>query len=110
MTKKGTSSAWIVGHVGLVDSINDEIAKRTKYGYRTEVAKKPGWILIWSNGSHRWHRFNRVKKGESLKLDANHILVTGITSKELDALTDQKGALDSLPLYGNSYEATRGLR
>ena len=32
----------------------DEIAKRTSYGLRNELAEEKGTILAWSNASKKW--------------------------------------------------------
>jgi len=85
----------------MLDQINSLIAQRTNYGMRTEVAKKKGYRLGWSNGSKGWYIYGiPTEKGEVLQLDANIIFVEATRKSILEVIDN----LDPLPLYRNSFE------
>jgi len=88
----------------LVDIINEQITKRTALGEREERANSPGWILSWSNVSASWSPTKKVNKGQTIRLDANEVIVPG-TRQELRDLC-MSGRLETLPLYENSFERT----
>lgn len=58
-----------------IEAVDKEIAKRTYYGIRTEVAKRPSVIISWSNGSASWDVYpGRIEPGTEVQLDANQVL------------------------------------
>ena len=60
----------------VVEHLNTLISQRTSYGRRTEIASKASHVLVWSNASSDWYvLFYTVKRGESVSLDANELLV-----------------------------------
>ena len=88
----------------LAERVNDLIRDRTYYGVREEVAERSGHKLIWSNGAGRWFVGHPgVKKGAEMELDANQVFVPGARARDLKYLAES-GMLESLPLYGGSYE------
>jgi hypothetical protein len=79
-----------------------EIAKRTRLGRRFETAEKTSVLLFWSNASNKWRvSYERIKKGETVNLDANIVMVEG-TKKDAYECVDR---LPPLPLYAQSFEA-----
>ena len=90
----------IVGYA--LSQLNQEIAKRTDYGNRTQKSRLVGSILYWSNAQRRWYRKEGRVKGY-VKLGANEVFVSGHTVKAIDTAIPH---LDELPLYKNSFEAT----
>ena len=89
--------------VPTVRDINKLIREKTSYGRKPVTAEKNGYVLSWSNGSAEWYPSQRVKKGETVNLDANQVLVYGINLTELKKIVDY-GQLEQLPLYGGSFE------
>lgn len=89
--------------IALVQTINNQIRQRTKYGTRQEVVERaPGYVLTWSNGSAAWYTSWARKRGETATLDANEVLVQGVKKADLEAILRW---LEPLPLYAYSYEA-----
>ncbi len=85
----------------LINTINNEIFKRTSYGHREEIASGRGYILSWSNASRKWNiGYYMIKTNEIINLDANQIFVR---AKKQDIIT-VLDKLDELPLYKNSFE------
>lgn len=96
-----------------IKASNQEIAKRTYYGRRSEeLPKHPNFtILGWSNGSQKWNimwgyiqgaiRKVMLGNGGSIELDANYVLVPAHPSV-IKLVVDE---LDPLPLYEYSTEA-----
>ena len=85
-----------------LEEVNDLINRRTVYGYYLATASRPSSVLNWSNSSEEWwinELKGRIKKGQTIELDANQILVPGLKRDIKDIIPD----LDSLPLnYGGS--------
>ena len=87
--------------------LNKEIAQRTFYGGRSQLAPADGHVLAWSNSAERWIVFARKwRKGEEVKpqtygLDANQIFAT----YDADFLRRIVPHLDPLPLFKLSLEA-----
>lgn len=88
--------------------INEKITGLTSYGIRTELVEKPSTFMVWSNASKGWFAAHpksgwgeKVKTGEEIRLDANHLIVP-YPYKLVDKLTP---CLKDLPLYGCSFEA-----
>jgi hypothetical protein len=79
----------------------EEIAKRTSYGIRKELAEEKSTILAWSNASKKWFVYGKVDKGEEVSLDANMILVP-FSPGRAERIAD---CLPTLPLYYLSFEA-----
>lgn len=90
--------------MNLLETINNDIAKRTKYGIREQIAYGRGYVLSWSNANKCWNIIYRVKMNDVVNLDANQILVES-KRKDIDEVL---GQLDQLPLYKNSFEARLG--
>ena len=84
----------------VTNMINKKIGARIAYGTREEVADKSGYILHWSNAGWCWYiQTYRIKKGQTVRLDANQILVSG--GKRV--LQSVLGSLDVLPLSRNAF-------
>ncbi len=91
--------------LALIQYINKLISQRTKYGLREETVEKiPAYELVWSNAGANWYIWSLAyqRKGQLVKMDANHILVQGIRKAEIEAVLKW---LNPLPLYSFSYEA-----
>ena len=88
---------------------NREVEKRKSYGMRTEqVEKDDSTFLFWSNGSRRWFAADPdsfwakdIKKGNEIRLDANHVLVP----YPYRTVKKFVHCLKTLPLYYCSTEA-----
>ena len=88
------------GHI--LEALNAEIALRTQYGVRREVAPARGYILNWSNSAREWWLFQpAILKGHEVRLDANQIFAPYPQNKLLAILPE----LEELPLYRYSFEA-----
>jgi len=87
------------------DTFEDAVQKvraRKKYGIREEVAKYPGIRIVWSNSAAEWYpAYYMTKRGETIKLDANEILVYA----DKKTATEWCKRLPPHPLYGSSFEA-----
>lgn len=91
--------------IALAQRVNNLIRLRTKYGKRFEtVESPPAYVLSWSNGSAAWWgpNYAYMKRGASVDIDANEVLVQGATKADLKAIL---GYLEPLPLYAASFEA-----
>ena len=86
----------------IVAEINAGISGRTQYGRRDESGpgKRPWRRVAWSNNQAEWWQYYDSEKGIR-NLDANEIGICGISRTRLEPLLSQ---LDSLPLYGGSFE------
>jgi len=90
-----------------IAELNKEIAKRTFYGGRTQLAPADGHVLAWSNSAERWIVFaKKYRKGEEVMptrigLDANMIYAP----YDLAFLHRIAPNLDPLPLFILSFEA-----
>ena len=111
-------TAFGLGDIEIVAiaDINTEIAKLVSYGVREmPLGDVPNYRLNWSNGGSRWwvypnteekrhseniSRVNKVR--ENIRLDANELLVSGISKEVIDRVLPW---LDPLPLYAASMEA-----
>jgi hypothetical protein len=89
----------------LIKKINNEIAQRTSYGLREEIASGRGYVLSWSNASRKWNiGYYMIKTNEIINLDANQIF---IRAKKQDIIA-VLGKVNELPLYKNSTEYLYG--
>jgi len=79
----------------------EEVGLRTTYGERTEAAKSPSYRLVWSNSDAMWFVSRKIKKGETVKLDANMILVEANNKHKAQAIAAN---LPQLPLHEFSTE------
>jgi len=113
--------------IDLVQKLDDEIRKRTRYGTREEPLPAPVnrvWVLTWSNGSAKWHvsghpiYYRRApgdpeagvagyifrhptRTGDIVVLDANQIMVEA-RRRDLEEIVQW---LEPLPLYAFSFES-----
>ena len=80
-----------------------EIDKRQYYGVREEkvIPKKVYTHGYWSNGSATWHFGERIYNEDTIKLDANEIILP----YRLEQVMGVSYALPPLPLFGLSHEA-----
>jgi len=90
--------------------VNNEIKRRTSYGFRKEVVKKDNsTVLVWSNSREEWipmppdsiYGEKTSKAGNVIELDANMILVPF----SYDVVKKFAKCLEPLPLYYCSREA-----
>ena len=90
--------------------INEEIAKRTSYGLRSELVKRDNsTVLMWSNSARQWipaHPTSILGKeakraGVEIRLDANMIVVP----YDYETVEKFSECLMPLPLYFLSTEA-----
>lgn len=91
--------------IARIQAANDDIAGLTHYGRRiVKILRRGARIANWSNGSADWWLYApdmvRLQPGTDIELDANQVIVYGISSR----LTPY---LDPLPLYGGSFESKR---
>jgi len=90
-----------------IAELNKEIAQRTFYGGREQLAPADGHVLAWSNSAERWIVFARkYRKGDPVTptrigLDANMIYAP----YDLEFLHRIVPHLDPLPLFMLSLEA-----
>jgi len=87
----------------IIKETNEKIRERTSYGRRNELAEYNSMVLTWSNDSKAWYPTAKAKKGETVGLDANMILVK--ETKDKTKLGHATSCLQNLPLYGLSFEA-----
>ncbi len=86
------------------ESLCDKVYARTSYGMREEFAEHRGYKLVWSNNRAEWMVPHRgFRKGDVLRLDANHIAAYA-DKKDLDEWAPN---LPGLPLYSNAFEARK---
>lgn len=89
---------------GIIDELNNRIAKLRMYGLRSEVVEKPSYKLVWSNAAKSWYpayALGVFQPGDKVTLDANEFLAP----YRRDVLTRVVPKLDYLPLYKMSFEA-----
>ena len=85
----------------LTESINADIAKMTRLGYRTILIKGKWYRLIWSNAQCKWIlAFYPLTAGEH-QFDAN-VLPVHANKGDIQKIIEN---LNPLPLYDQSYEA-----
>lgn len=87
----------------IIKETNEKVRERTSYGRRNELAEQNSMVLTWSNSSKAWYPTAKAKKGETVDLDANMILAK--ETKDKAKLGHATSCLQSLPLYGISFEA-----
>jgi hypothetical protein len=87
----------------IIKETNEKVVERTSYGRRNELAEHNSIILTWSNNSKAWYPTAKAKKGETVDLDANMILLK--ETKDKDKLGHAASCLQSFPLYSLSFEA-----
>ena len=81
-----------------LEEVNDLINRRIVYGYYTVTASKPSSVLNWSSANEEWwlnELKGRIKKGQTIELDANQILVPGLKRDIKEIMPE----LDTLPLH-----------
>jgi len=86
--------------------IKRRILERLRYGSRVETAIKPSRVASWSNNSGWYVTHRHVKKGESIELDANDILIPNDQVRKVDQWFKQ-GDAPPLPLALGSFERTK---
>ncbi len=87
----------------IIEETNEKIKERTSYGTRNELAEHNSIILRWSDSSKAWHPTDKAKKSQTVKLDANMILLK--ETKDKAKLGHAASCLQNLPLYRLSFEA-----
>lgn len=87
----------------IIKETNEKVSERTSYGRRNELSEHNSLVLTWSNNSKAWYPTAKTKKGETVGLDANMILLK--ETKDKAKLGHATSCLQSLPLYGLSFEA-----
>ena len=89
--------------LSIIKETNEKVSERTSYGRRNELAETNSLVLTWSNNSKAWFPTAKAKRGETVNLDANMILLK--ESKDKDKLGHATSCLQPIPLYGLSFEA-----
>ena len=89
--------------LSIIKETNEKVSERTSYGRRNELAENNSLVLTWSNNSKAWFPTAKAKRGETVNLDANMILLK--ESKDKDKLGHATSCLQPFPLYGLSFEA-----
>ncbi|MCP4762622.1 MAG: hypothetical protein GY870_12650 [archaeon] len=71
------------------------------YGVKGSTATEKGTFMSWSNGSRSWGVFKPVQKGESVRLDANQMIIpcSPLRAQRIRCY------IKELPLYFGSTEA-----
>jgi hypothetical protein len=89
--------------ISIIMDINEEIERQLKtYGRHEELVEKRSTIIMWSNKCVCWNIVHlKIKKGDTIKLDASMVLVPYPKSKVRKYLC----LLNESPLYKYSYEA-----
>ena len=87
----------------IIKETNEQVRERTSYGRRNELAEHNSMVLTWSNNSKAWYPTAKAKKGETVNLDANMILLK--ETKDKAKLGHAASCLQTFPLYGLSFEA-----
>ncbi len=87
----------------IIEETNEKVRERTSYGRRNELSEYNSLVLTWSNDSKAWYPTAKAKKGETVNLDANMILIK--ETKDKIKLSHAVSCLQNLPLYSLSYEA-----
>lgn len=87
----------------IIKETNEKVRERTSYGRRNELVEHNSIVLTWSNNSKAWYPTAKAKKGETVDLDTNMILLK--ETKDKAKLGHAASCLQSLPLYSLSFEA-----
>ena len=87
----------------IIQETNEKVSERTSYGRRNELAEHNSMVLTYSNESRSWYPTAKAKKGETVDLDANMILLK--ETKDKTKLGHAVSCLNHLPLYSLSFEA-----
>jgi hypothetical protein len=87
----------------IIKETNEKITERTSYGRRNELTEHNSLVLTWSNNSKAWYPTAKTKKGETVDLDANMILLKD--AKDKVKLGHTTSCLQPFPLYSLSFEA-----
>lgn len=87
----------------IINETNEKVSERTSYGRRNELAENNSLVLTWSNSSRAWYPTAKAKKGETVSLDTNMILLK--ESKDKAKLGHAASCLQPFPLYKLSFEA-----
>jgi hypothetical protein len=87
----------------IIKETNEKVSERTSYGRRNELAEHNSMVLTYSNESRAWYPTAKAKKGKTVDLDANMILLK--ETKDKVKLGHAASCLNPLPLYGLSFEA-----
>lgn len=87
----------------IIKETNEKVSERTSYGRRNELVEDNSMVLTWSNDSKAWYPTAKAKRGETIDLDANMILIK--ETKDKTKLGHAASCLHNLPLYGLSFEA-----
>ena len=80
---------------------NSKSSSMTSYGVKGSTVKKRGTKLSWSNGSRTWYVHQPVEEGDSIRLDANEMIIP-CSVKRAQRL---RCYIHELPLYYGSTEA-----
>lgn len=95
--------AFTTPQLTLLKTCNEIIAQMVNYGVNHTIAKKDGFIAMWSNGCKDWGIFGQMTKiGDAISLDANMFL---IPSTDNDLIKSILALFSPLPLYFYSTEA-----
>ena len=88
-----------------IDDVSTRIRSLKAYGVRKVKFEAPGYIIFWSNNSASWGRgYYANKAGDIVDMDAN-VTLAYVGKDDLERMLP---LLPDLPLYGNSFEASRG--
>lgn len=87
----------------IIKETDEKISERTSYGRRNELAENNSMVLTWSNNSKAWYPTEKAKKGETINLDTNMILLK--ETKDKIKLGHATSCLQNFPLYSLSHEA-----
>lgn len=91
--------------LAIIKETNEKVSERTSYGRRNEMAENNSFVLTWSNNSKAWYPTAKARKGETVNLDSNMILLK--ESKDKSKLGHAASCLQPLPLYKLSSEAIK---
>jgi len=91
--------------LSIIKETNEKVSERTSYGVRNEMAENNSFVLTWSNNSKAWYPTAKARKGETVNLDSNTILLKD--SKDKARLGHAAACLQPLPLYKLSSEAIK---
>jgi len=86
----------------LISRVNTLISQRVRLGHYIVKSTRRGYRMKWSNAYARWNIYYYADKAGIYDMDANVILVEGVTKKQICEILPY---LYGLPLYGNSFEA-----
>jgi len=81
---------------------NEKVALRVRRGYHEDITTARGYKFIWSNHQMRWLAYGQPSSKGSHTMDANIIIVGGISKVTADTVASM---MNPLPMYGNSFEA-----